>query len=203
MDFNETFWRGWAFAKEDLVISIWYLIFFYLFFYHFSVFYKHTKKMRADVRGSMTFILYKYISCTISIWRNTHGTSHFSWDMEVGVWWSSGVMTKSALFQSKTFRNISSHLIWVGIRVRSSIRKKTLFLQAFCKFHGTRVGLSKKKIQLLHTHHITFKRKFCTYMFIGIPEVSYKYFPLNWFGHPAKVQVYESEKYQDQDLTGN
>ena len=100
MDFNETFWRGWAFAKEDLVISIWFLIFIFFIFYHFSVFYKHTKKnMRADVRGSMTFILYKYIPCTISIWKNTHGTSHFSWDMEVGVWWSSGVMTKGALFQ--------------------------------------------------------------------------------------------------------
>ena len=152
MDFNETFWGGWAYAKEDLVISIWFFKF--NFFYHFSVFYKRTKKnMRADVRGSMTFILYKYIPCTISIWKNTHGTSHFSWDMEVGVWWSSGVMTKSALFQSKTFRNISSHLIWVGIRVRSSILKKMLFLQTFCKFHGTRVGLSKKKSNY-YTHII-------------------------------------------------
>ena len=45
MDFNETFWRGWAYAKEDLVISIWFLNFFNFIFYNFSVFYKRTKKI--------------------------------------------------------------------------------------------------------------------------------------------------------------
>ena len=73
MDFNETFWRGWAYAKEDLVISIWFLNFFFTISPFFI--YVQKKNMRADVRGSMTFILYKYISCTIIIWKNTHGTS--------------------------------------------------------------------------------------------------------------------------------
>ena len=69
MDFNETFWRGWAFAKEDLVISIWFLIFFFFFFFTiFPFFINIQKKIWGQTLGALWLLYYINIYPVLSVY---------------------------------------------------------------------------------------------------------------------------------------
>ena len=67
MDFNETFWRGWAFAKEDLVISIWFLIYFF-FFTIFPFFINIQKKIWGQTLGALWLLYYINIYPVLSVY---------------------------------------------------------------------------------------------------------------------------------------